>query len=120
MARGITLEECPVKYTADVIGGKWKPIILYYLKIGPQRYGELKRQVVGISKKMLTQQIRELERDDIVARKVYPGNRLHVEYALSVHGETLRPVLEAMASWGTAHRARRGHHVRRQDPVSVS
>jgi DNA-binding HxlR family transcriptional regulator len=108
MAKRMTIEECPVKYTNDVIGGKWKPLILFYLKSGPQRYGELKRKVVGISKKVLTQQIRELERDDIVARKVYPGNSPHVEYTLSAQGETLRGVLEAMADWGTAHRARRG------------
>jgi DNA-binding HxlR family transcriptional regulator len=110
MAKRMTIQECPVKYTADVIGGKWKPMILYYLKSGPQRYGELKRQVVGISKKVLTQQIRELERDEIVARKVYPGNSPHVEYTLSAHGETLRGVLEVMAEWGAAHRARRSGH----------
>src|SRR5258708_224542 len=106
MARPMKIEECPVKLTTDVIGGKWKPMILYYLKGGPQRYGELQRLVDGISKKMLTQQIRELERDDVVVRKAYPGVPLRVEYALSAHGETLREVLGVMARWGTTHRAK--------------
>ena len=106
--RKFTIEECPVKLTADIIGGKWKPLILYYLKLGPQRYGELKRLTGGVTKKMLTQQIRELERDDIVRRKVLPGGTLRVEYSLTDHGETLRSVLEAMAEWGLAHRGRHG------------
>jgi DNA-binding HxlR family transcriptional regulator len=107
MVKHMTLEECPVKLTADIIGGKWKPLILYYLKLdGPQHYGELKRLLGGISKKMLTQQIRELERDEIVERRVHPGRRQRVEYALSEHGQTLRGVLDTMAKWGIAHRAR--------------
>jgi DNA-binding HxlR family transcriptional regulator len=101
-----TLEECPARYTADVIEGKWKPLILYLLKDGPLRYGELKRRMIGISKKMLTQQVRELERDEIVDRKVYSADPLHVEYALTEHGRGLEDVLKAMAAWGTAHRAR--------------
>jgi DNA-binding HxlR family transcriptional regulator len=88
MVKRMTIEECPVKLTADVVGGKWKPLILYYLNLGgPQHYGELKRLIGGISKKMLTQQIRELERDYIVERRVHPGARLRVEYALSEHGQ---------------------------------
>jgi DNA-binding HxlR family transcriptional regulator len=110
MAKRMAIGECPVKYTADVIGGKWKPMILFCLKSGPQRYGELQRQLTGISKKVLTQQIRELEHDEIVTRNAYPGNSPHVEYTLSSHGQTLRPVLDAMAEWGVAHRARRGGH----------
>jgi DNA-binding HxlR family transcriptional regulator len=79
---------------------------LYLLKDGPLRYGELKRRMIGISKKMLTQQVRELERDEIVDRKVYSADPLHVEYALTEHGRGLEDVLKAMAAWGTAHRAR--------------
>ena len=104
MMKRMTIDECPVKWTTDLIGGKWKPLILYYLTDGPQRYGELLRLVPGISKKMLTQQVRELERADLVARRVHPGIALKVEYSLSAHGRTLKPVLEAMAEWGTAHK----------------
>jgi DNA-binding HxlR family transcriptional regulator len=102
-----SLEECPARYTADVIEGKWKPLIVYLLRDGPLRYGELKRRMIGVSKKMLTQQVRELERDDIVDRKVYSADPLHVEYALTEHGRELEEVLKAMAAWGTKHRARR-------------
>jgi DNA-binding HxlR family transcriptional regulator len=100
------LEECPARYTADVIEGKWKPLIVYLLKDGPLRYGELRRRMIGVSKKMLTQQVRELERDEIVDRKVYSADPLHVEYALTEHGRELLEVLTAMAAWGIKHRAR--------------
>ena len=110
----MTLEECPVKATVDVIGGKWKPIILYYLKQRPQRYGELQRKVTGITKKVLTQQLRELERDAIVAHHNHPGRELRVEYSLTAHGQSLRDVLEAMAKWGNAHRA----GTRRRNPAA--
>jgi DNA-binding HxlR family transcriptional regulator len=103
----MTLEECPVKFTTDVIGGKWKPLILYYLKSGPLRYGELHRLVGGVTRKMLTQQIRELERDDVVERVAHDESPPRVEYRLSAHGRSLDQVLEAMAKWGVAHRARK-------------
>jgi DNA-binding HxlR family transcriptional regulator len=102
-----SLEECPARYTADVIEGKWKPLIVYLLKDGPLRYGELRRRMIGVSKKMLTQQIRELERDEIVDRRVHSADLLHVEYALTEHGRELEEVLKTMAEWGAAHRARR-------------
>jgi DNA-binding HxlR family transcriptional regulator len=108
MAKHMTLEECPVKLTVDVIGGKWKPIILYYLNQGPRGYGELQRLVGSITKKVLTQQIRELERDDIVERRLHSGKPPRAQYMLSEHGRTLKRVLESMASWGEAHRARYG------------
>jgi DNA-binding HxlR family transcriptional regulator len=103
----MTIAECPVKITIDALGGKWKTLILYYLKQGPHRFGELVRLIDGATKKVLTAQLRELERDDIVERRVceeLPPQR--VEYRLSAYGATLRPVLELMCDWGIAHRAR--------------
>ncbi|MGH9947163.1 MAG: winged helix-turn-helix transcriptional regulator [Pyrinomonadaceae bacterium] len=94
---------CPVKATMDIIGGKWKPIILYYLKGETRRFGELQRLIPHITKKMLTQQLRELEQDKIVTRKVYPQVPPKVEYSLAEYGKSLKSVLESMAKWGTNH-----------------
>ena len=94
---------CPVKATMDLIGGKWKPIILYYLKEGTQRFGELQRLIPHATKKMLTQQLRELEGDEIIRRKIYHQVPPKVEYSLSEHGKSLKPVLEAMAAWGSEY-----------------
>ena len=99
---------CPVKATMEIIGGKWKPIILYYLKEGTQRFGELQRLIPHITKKMLTQQLRELERDKIIKRKVYHQVPPKVEYSLAEYGKTLKPVLEQMAAWGNEHRIKSG------------
>ena len=98
---------CPVKATMEIIGGKWKPIILYYLKEGTQRFGELQRLIPHVTKKMLTQQLRELEHNEIIRRKVYLQVPPKVEYSLSEYGESLKPVLEAMAIWGGEHRLKR-------------
>jgi DNA-binding HxlR family transcriptional regulator len=99
---------CPVKLTADVIGGKWKPLILFYLESGTKRFGELRKQIPGLTKKMLTQHLRELERDQVVHRKVYAVVPPKVEYSLTRHGESLKPILKLMSAWGTKHRARYG------------
>jgi DNA-binding HxlR family transcriptional regulator len=120
MIRPMTIEQCPVKVTADIIGGKWKPLILYFLKQagGSMRYGELRRSMGNVSKKVLTEQIRQLERDDIVARKATSeGNSLKVEYALTAHGNTLRPILKLMCDWGEEHRARYGDRSKRSQPA---
>jgi DNA-binding HxlR family transcriptional regulator len=98
--------ECPVKLTVDLIGGKWKTLILYYLKRGPQRTGVLQQRIEGVSKKMLTQQLRALERDGLIKRKDYAEVPPKVEYALTAHGETLKPILGLMAAWGARHRVR--------------
>lgn len=99
---------CPVKLTADVIGGKWKPSILFYLEDGRKRFGELRKRIPGLTKKMLTQHLRELERDQIVHRKVYAVVPPRVEYSLTRHGESLKAILKLMSAWGTKHRARYG------------
>ena len=96
-------KDCPVMRTLEVIGGKWKPIILHYLAERPRRSGELTRLVPQASGKMLTQQLRELERDRIVRRKVYREVPPKVEYSLSTLGESLRPILLAMCAWGEAN-----------------
>ncbi|MCT0447814.1 winged helix-turn-helix transcriptional regulator [Lactococcus lactis] len=92
-----------VEATMDVIGGKWKPIILCNLRHNPSRLGELRRQIPGISQKMLTQQLRELEIDNIIVRKIYNQVPPKVEYSLSPYGETLNGLLDILCSWGEGH-----------------
>lgn len=91
---------CPVELTLNVVGGKWKVLLLWNMKGGVKRYGELKRLVPGITHKMLTQQLRELEDDGIINRRVYEIVPPRVEYSLTERGEQLRPVLEMMGQWG--------------------
>ena len=90
----------------DVIGGRWRSVLLARLKEGVHRYGELRRLVPGISEKMLTQRLRELESDGLVIRRDLERNPPHVEYELTAEGRSLVPVLQAMWDWG-ARRAER-------------
>jgi DNA-binding HxlR family transcriptional regulator len=99
---------CPVKLTADIIGGKWKPLIIFLLEDKTRRFGELQKLIPGMTKKMLTQHLRELERDEIIHRKVYAEVPPKVEYSLTKHGESLKPILKLMSAWGSKHRARYG------------
>ena len=99
---------CPVKLTTDVIGGKWKPLILFYLESGTKRFGELRKLIPGMTQKMLTQHLRDLERDGVIRRKVYAVVPPRVEYSLTRHGESLKPILKLMSAWGTKHRKRYG------------
>lgn len=91
---------CPVTATVSIIGGKWKPIILWLLLQEKRRFSELKKFIPKITQKMLTQQLRELERDGIVHREVYPVVPPQVEYSLTQNGYTLAPILQAMEKWG--------------------
>ena len=91
---------CPTETTIDVIGGRWKVIVLWELARGVRRFGELHRALAGVTAKMLTQQLRELEKDGVVSRKVYAEVPPKVEYALTPLGETLRPILDGMDAWG--------------------
>jgi len=99
---------CPVKLTAEIIGGKWKPLILFFLEGGTRRFSELQRLIPGTTKKMLTKHLRELERDGLVHRTVFAQVPPRVEYSLTKHGVSLRPVLVSMSAWGKKHRARYG------------
>jgi DNA-binding HxlR family transcriptional regulator len=96
-------EFCPTEATVAAIGGRWKVVILWHLFGGTLRYSELRRKVTGISQKMLTEQLRELEGHGLVSRTVYAEVPPRVEYAATPLGESLRPVLTAMADWGSAH-----------------
>jgi DNA-binding HxlR family transcriptional regulator len=92
---------CPVTATMKLLGGKWKPILINAIYFtSPARFGELKRSVVGITQSMLTQQLRELEEDGIVSRKIYAEIPPKVEYSLTEFGLTLSPVIQTMAQWG--------------------
>jgi DNA-binding HxlR family transcriptional regulator len=91
---------CPVEATVDVIGGKWKAPILWYLRSGTKRFAELKKLMPSITERMLTQQLRELEADGVVARKVYAVVPPRVEYSLTDFGGSLEPILELMCKWG--------------------
>ncbi len=91
---------CPVEFTLDRIGGKWKAVILWWLKGGSKRFGELMNLMPDISQKVLTSQLRELEADGLIEREVFAESPPRVEYSLSAHGATLKPIMELMCEWG--------------------
>lgn len=93
-------EGCPVEATYDVIGGKYKGLILYHLMTETLRFGELRKLMPDVSQRILTRQLRELEEAGIVSRKVYPVVPPHTEYSLTPLGRHLEPVLMAMFDWG--------------------
>lgn len=95
------VDRCPVTATMRVIGGKWKPAIIYALELaGTQRFGALRRLIPAATQKMLTQHLRELEADGIVWRRVYAEVPPRVEYGLTARGRTLSPVMAELANWG--------------------
>ncbi len=94
---------CPVDTTLRLIGGKYKALILWHLVDGPMRHGELARIIPQATPKMLTQQLRELEGDNLLSRTVYPVVPPKVEYALTDLGKSLRPILTAMYHWGEGY-----------------
>jgi len=94
------LVSCPVTFTLNKIGGRWKPLILFHLSKEKKRYSELRRSIPSITEKMLIQHLRELETDNLIKRTVLPVVPPHVEYCLSKTGKELSPVLKAMAEWG--------------------
>lgn len=103
LAPNADADNCPVTYCLSIIGGKWKPVILFCIANGVDRFGAMKRAVPGITKQMLTKQLRELEADEIISRKVYAEVPPRVDYALTEKGHTVLPVIEQMKSWGQTH-----------------
>ena len=97
-------EGCPVEAALELIGGKWKGVILYHLmKEKTLRFGSLKKNLPTITQRMLTKQLRELEDDNVVSRKVYPEVPPKVEYTLTEFGLSLRDVVKALEAWGNKH-----------------
>lgn len=96
------LQQCPVTACLQVIGGKWKPILIYLVSMGCDRFGALGRAVPDISKQMLTRQLRELETDGVMSWTVFAEVPPRVEYALTERGRTLMPIIHAMRDWGQA------------------
>jgi DNA-binding HxlR family transcriptional regulator len=98
-----TVHNCPVTATMSVIGGKWKLLILYLIFNDINRFGKMGMVLKDISKQMLTTQLREMENDGIIERKIYPEIPPRVEYFITEKGKALLPVLNAMADWGNAY-----------------
>lgn len=91
---------CGMELTMDIIGGKWKGVILWNLRNKTLRFSQLKRKLNGVTQKMLTQQLRELEEDGLINRKVFPQVPPKVEYSLTEYGKTIVPVLYSIYQWG--------------------
>ncbi len=94
---------CPVEAALEVIGGKWKPLILWRIGNNVLRFSELQKALPGINTKMLTKQLRSLEKDGVILRKVYAEVPPHVEYQITDFGKTLIPILEALCDWGACY-----------------
>nr|WP_240914633.1 helix-turn-helix domain-containing protein [Polaribacter sp. 11A2H] len=91
---------CPLNYTMNLIGTKWKPLILFHLLEGGLRSGVLQKHIIGVSNKMFTQTVRELEKDGLISRKVYPVVPPKVEYKLTKRGQSLESILRNLDKWG--------------------
>lgn len=104
MIKKENLPECPVATTVELVGSKWKLLILKYLLNETMRYNELKRQLDGISQKVLTATLKSMVEDGLIVRTAYPEVPPRVEYSLSDLGEKMRPVIDAMAAWGTEYK----------------
>lgn len=106
MSRNATLcnYTCPVEAALDVVGGKWKAVIVYFLSVSETlRFSDLRRKLPGVSERILTRQLRELESHGIVRRQVFPEAPPRVEYSLTEYGRTLQVVISALCTWGTEH-----------------
>lgn len=101
---GLPNDKCPVEYTLEIIGGKWKGVLLYHLIDGKKRFNELRRICPAITQRMLTLQLRELEQDGIVHRQVYQQVPPKVEYSLTPLGRTLEPIILKIREWGIVYK----------------
>ncbi len=99
-----TTATCPVTLTTQIIGGRWKHLIIYLISAGINRFGAMQRGLPDISKNMLTQSLRELERDGIITREIFAEIPPRVEYALTDWGRATLPIMKAMADWGMQYR----------------
>ena len=101
---------CNVELTLDIIGGKWKPLIIHHIgNTSVIRYGELKRKIPNINERVLTRQLRELEKDKLIKRKVYDEVPQRVEYSVTPVGESLTPILNALGNWGLKYNTTFGY-----------
>ena len=100
------VDKCPVETALDVLAGKWKILILWYLKSETKRFNELQKLLPRTTQKMLIQKLRELEEDGIIHREVYPVVPPKVEYSLTEYGETLKPIIKQLYLWGEIHKKR--------------
>jgi DNA-binding HxlR family transcriptional regulator len=96
------IRSCPMTYTLSIIGGRWKPVIIFQISAGNSRFGELRRAIPLVTQKMLTNHLRELEKDKMITRKVFAEVPPRVEYALTIKGKSLLPLLKEMNKWGKA------------------
>lgn len=102
-----TLPECPVATTVNLIGNKWKPLIVRNLLKAPQRFKYLQYGIDGISAKVLSENLKQLEADGLIKRTVYDEMPIRVEYSLTDLGEQMRPIIQTMADWGQVYKAQR-------------
>ncbi|OGG01703.1 hypothetical protein A2W14_03750 [Candidatus Gottesmanbacteria bacterium RBG_16_37_8] len=109
---------CYIAFTLELISGKWKTLILWYLIDGKKRFGELQKLMPLCSQRMLTRQLRELERDGIIVRKIYKQIPPKVEYSLSQQGETLTPMLKFACDWGTKRADRMNGKIDNKKPTT--
>lgn len=106
MAKAIAItDQCPMEIGLNILGGKWKLKILWQVSKGAVRFNELQRRLGQITTKTLTQQLRELEEQQIIHRTVYPDNPPRVEYSLTKLGESIQPVLKSLCEWGTNYQS---------------
>lgn len=102
----LKVEKCPVETALDILAGKWKILILWYLRSETKRFNELQKLLPRTTQKMLIQKLRELEVDGIIHREVYPVVPPKVEYSLTKYGETLKPIIKQLYLWGEIHKER--------------
>ena len=103
MEISVETDQCPVTYCMSKIGGKWKPIVLFLISKGANRFGILMKGIDGISKQMLTRQLRELEQDGFLDRKIFAEIPPRVEYSITELGQSLFPIIGSMRDWGKEH-----------------